>query len=124
MSASGVVTAGIRAMAPSSASSPSRGGDARAAATSTGSGSGGGTPSARGRLEVAHGGAWGTVCAQGFTQDEAVVACRQVRLLDGWVVAARESSGGVSVGCSVVRRMCLVANPEAVVACRQVSAIG
>ena len=38
----------------------------------------GGTNPAEGRVEICINNAWGTVCDNGFTKEEAVVACRQL----------------------------------------------
>ena len=38
----------------------------------------GGTNPAEGRVEICINNAWGTVCDNGFTKEEALVACRQL----------------------------------------------
>ena len=38
----------------------------------------GGTNPAEGRVEICINNAWGTVCDNGFTKEEAVVVCRQL----------------------------------------------
>ena len=38
----------------------------------------GGTNPAEGRVEICINNAWGTVCDDGFTKEEALVACRQL----------------------------------------------
>ena len=41
----------------------------------------GGANSSEGRVEVCLNRAWGSVCEQGFTKEEATVVCRQLNLL-------------------------------------------
>ena len=38
----------------------------------------GGTNPAEGRIEICINNAWGTICDDGFTKEEALVACRQL----------------------------------------------
>lgn len=40
-----------------------------------------------GRLDMFHGGAWGSVCTEGFTPGSATVACKQMGFLSGEVPA-------------------------------------
>ncbi|PNH05855.1 Deleted in malignant brain tumors 1 protein [Tetrabaena socialis] len=47
-----------------------------------------------GRLEVLHNGAWGTVCADGFGETEADVACQQLGHSGGHVAAGLEFGAG------------------------------
>ena len=42
----------------------------------------GGVNTTEGRVEICVNGAWGTVCDQGFTKEEAIVVCRQLGLLN------------------------------------------
>lgn len=65
-----------------------------------------------GRLEVRHKDAWGTVCKNGFTINDALVVCRQLQLWNGAVLLPEDMPGTGSGEILMAEVMCEGGEPE------------